>query len=131
MQWRDDLSSKEWNVLLSELGGHPLQSALWGDAKKVVYGISDQRLALYFQNKLAALIRVENRGLKAFLKLAWIPQGPTQAADIKFKRIENTILSRLKQSGYMLCVSSPWQAASALEKQGFRKTVWIDLSLGK
>ena len=38
MRCKDDHSPKEWDVLLAEMGGHPLQSALWGEAKKTVYG---------------------------------------------------------------------------------------------
>lgn len=59
MQWNDDLTSLEWDALLCELGGHPLQSALWGQAKQTIYGISDRRLAFYADDKLMALIRIE------------------------------------------------------------------------
>lgn len=130
MRCRDDLSAKEWDVLLAEMGGHPLQSALWGQAKKIVYGISDKRLAIYIQDQLAALIRVENKGLKSFLKIGWIPQGPICADNFKWRDIEKTLHDKLKKSGIMLCITSPWKSIFDTVETGMRQTVWIDLSLG-
>ncbi len=85
MHCRFDHGSEEWNVLLAAIGGHPLQSALWGDAKKAVYGITDRRMALYDQDKLVALARIENKGLERILKLGWIPQGPVLAENYQWE----------------------------------------------
>lgn len=75
MNLKSEFSSQEWDGLLATIGGHPLQSALWGEAKKSVYAVTDQRLAIYDQDKIIALIRIENKGLKSVLKVGWIPQG--------------------------------------------------------
>ncbi|MCX7121850.1 MAG: GNAT family N-acetyltransferase [Gammaproteobacteria bacterium] len=131
MEWRDDLSAIEWDRLLAEIGGHPLQSALWGEAKKSIYGISDQRLSIYIKNNLVALIRVEKRGLKLFSKIAWIPQGPTLTSDIQWRDIETMIQDRFKKLSYALCVTSPWKSIFNTEKKGGRQTIWIDLNSEK
>lgn len=131
MRWRDDLSEKKWDHFLSKMGGHSLQSALWGNAKRVIYGIFDQRLALYRQEKLIALIRIENRGLKWLPKLAWVPQGPVLDFDVKWQDTREIFLQQLKKMGYRFCVFFPWQPATELKIQKGRKTIWIDLQLGK
>lgn len=130
MCFRSDLSAKEWDTLLASMGGHPLQSALWGDAKKAIYGISDQRLAVYHENKLISLIRVEKKGLKSLLSLGWVPQGPTLAPDIQWENIQNDFLNQMKNAGHSLCVSVPWQVASDYPVKATRQTIWIDLRVG-
>lgn len=131
MRCRSDLDAKEWDYLLAEMGGHPLQSALWGEAKKAVYGISDKRLAFYDEDQLAALIRVENKGLKYFFKVAWIPQGPALNAGARWSEVEVALYNELKKNRNLLCVTSPWKALFDQQKVGVRNTVWIDLSVGK
>lgn len=131
MYWMSNHNSKEWDVLLTSLGGHPLQSALWGNAKRDIYGIIDQRFALYDQDKLLALMRVENRGLKSFLKIGWIPQGPTLAPGIEWKVIKNIFLDQLKKNGHSLCISSPWEPIKINEMPRLRKTIWINLQQEK
>lgn len=131
MHWESNHTPNEWDFLLAKIGGHPLQSALWGEAKKSIYGVSDQRLALYDKEELAALIRIEDRGLKKFLQLAWIPQGPTLAAGIEWKNIQDDFLKQLRKIGNSLCIFSPWKLAPDIAEKNMRKTVWIDLQLGK
>ncbi|EKD69890.1 MAG: FemA-related protein [uncultured bacterium] len=131
MRCKDDHSPKEWDVLLAEMGGHPLQSALWGEAKKTVYGKSQRFLAFYNENKIAALARAEQRGAKPFTKITWIPQGPTLASGIGWEDIQDDFLSYSKKTGDSLCIFSPWKPLPNSEKKQSRQTSWIDLSLGK
>ena len=130
MHFKDDHSVKEWDLLLAQLGGHPLQSALWGEAKKTVYGVSDKRIAIYNEDKLNALIRIENRGLRSFLKLAWIQCGPTIASDGNWETIKNIFLKQVKDNGHSLCAFSPWKPVFSNEL-GSKQTIWIDLQIGK
>lgn len=133
VQWKDDLTPAEWDTLLCELGGHPLQSALWGQAKQTIYGISDRRLALYFHDQLAALIRIENRGIPLLSQVAWVPQGPTIATHLSWKDIEKSVLNYAKKKGYVLSAMTPWISVnkSSLSQKTSRKTIWIDLQQGK
>lgn len=126
-----DFSSEKWDKLLTQFGGHPLQSALWGNAKSEIYGIKDERLAFYIQNQLIALVRIEQRGFKPFLKLAWIPQGPTIAIDSESQIIHEGILKQLKKTGYLLYIATPWKSVLNTDLKGMRKTIWIDLKVGK
>ena len=131
MRWVSNHTPHEWDALLASIGGHPLQSALWGNAKHEIYGITDQRLALYNEDKLLALMRVENRGLRSFLKVGWIPQGPALSLDVDWKNIESDFLNQLKKSNNSLCISSPWESIHINEASELRKTIWIDLQQGK
>ena len=129
MTWKINSDEKEWDTGLANLGGHPLQSTLWGNAKRIVCGVTDERLALYQQNKLIGMARIEIKGLKPWLKCAWIPQGPVVSACIDQEAVKTSLLAYLKKTGYLLCVSAPWQ--SAIMTSAERKTIWLDLTIGK
>ena len=131
MHWKLDHTDEEWDAALADLNGHPLQSALWGKAKKAVYGITDQRMALYCKNNLAALFRVENRGPNNFLKLAWMPQGPTLSSHFQWENIEKNMLEKMELNGASLCIILPWKTPADFENQKQRQTIWIDLELKK
>jgi hypothetical protein len=115
------------------LGGHPLQSALWGQAKQAICGISDRRLALYLQGQLAALIRIENRGIPLLSQIAWVPQGPSIAAQFSWEDIEKTVLNYIRKKGYALAAMTPWISVNEpnLQQKTTIKTIWIDLQRGK
>lgn len=121
----DNLSDYEWDLHLSQAGGHPLQSALWGNAKRAVYGIFDERLALYSNEKLTGLVRVELHGKKPFLACAWIPQG-SAFLDTLDKNLHSYLMKLLKKRGYSLCAITPWKETSSDAPQT-RKTIWINL----
>ena len=133
LQWKEDLNPTEWDALLCKLDGHPLQSALWGQAKQKMYGISDRRLAFYAQNKPIALMRIENRGIPVLSKIAWIPQGPALDNTISWKEVENYFSRYAKKAGYVLSAMTLWRAVDpiVLSEKISRKTIWIDLRQGK
>ncbi|MDP1574194.1 MAG: GNAT family N-acetyltransferase [Coxiellaceae bacterium] len=130
MAWRDNLSSSEWDTQLAKMGGHPLQSALWGDARIKFEGIIDQRLALYDKENIVALVRAEMRGLKLLFTLIWIPQGPALSPDVDCHLIYKKISDKLKKNANVVCATYPW-AVKNTEGMGSRKTIWIDLKKGK
>jgi len=43
LRWREEKDPVCWDSELARLGGHPLQSALWGDARRQADGIDDRR----------------------------------------------------------------------------------------
>src|SRR3990172_8170347 len=45
LTWNTDLPAAVWDRRLAEMRGHPLQSALWGDARYAVDGIQNHRWA--------------------------------------------------------------------------------------
>ncbi len=75
-EWKKDLSRAEWDNLLQQLDGHPLQSAAWGDSKNLSSHTKDHRWAIYQNGSPIFLVRFEERILLNFLKIAWIPRGP-------------------------------------------------------
>ena len=128
---RDDLTTLEWDRYLTHLNGHPLQSALWGNARRHVNHIKDERLALYKDNQLIALARIERRGIQPWLMCAWIPQGPAIITDSDHRILQNYLLKTLKEKHYSAYVATPWKEdhSSAIRKN--RKTIWIDLQCGQ
>lgn len=128
---RDDLSALEWDMCLEKLGGHPLQSALWGNAKRDIYGIADERLALYSDNQLVALARIEKRGIQPWLMCAWIPQGPIITTESNHQLLQHYLSETLKKRHYSAYAAAPWNKANFACTQKNRKTVWIDLQCGQ
>ena len=127
---RDDLSTLEWDAYLAKLSGHPLQSALWGNAKRDIYGICDERLALYANNQLVALARIEKRGIQPWLMCAWIPQGPTITTELDHQILQRYLSETLKKRHYSAYATAPWKASHASCVDKNRKTIWIDLQCG-
>ena len=80
--WRVVTDSSEWDRLLAEAGGHPLQSALWGDARRDADGISDVRIARRNPDGTNALVRMELRKIPVLGDVGWIPRGPVGMASI-------------------------------------------------
>lgn len=129
---KTDFSGDQWDGVLASLGGHPLQSALWGDARQACDGVYDQRLVVYNKNEIIGLIRLEQRGkgpLKKFL--AWVPQGPIIAEGYDWQTIRSTLLEQKKFSSFSLLVTNPWEKLSSPHETLARRTIWIDLKLGK
>ena len=75
IEWKF-LSPKDWDTVLSNINGHPLQSAQWGNAREVVHGMKYHRLALFQDNQPIYLVRIEERRFCKKIKIAWIPKGP-------------------------------------------------------
>ena len=125
-------SSQEWDKNLAFLKGHPLQSALWGDARRYCDGINDDRWCVSQNDQIIALIRVEHRGVGPFSKfIAWAPQGPTVDARFNWLIIKQEILKQLSLSKHRLVVILPWERTVELGSSISRKTIWIDLAIGK
>jgi len=43
LEWKREPSAAEWDHALAALAGHPLQSALWGESRRMVDGTRDCR----------------------------------------------------------------------------------------
>jgi hypothetical protein len=44
LEWEKDPPAGEWDRALARLSGHPLQLALWGEARRLTDGTNDRRL---------------------------------------------------------------------------------------
>jgi len=128
-EWREQTDGQVWDQALASLGGHPLQSALWGEARCRAEGAHYLYLAGYQSGDIVALARVETRRVPLLGRVAWIPRGPVAAAG----RVVGPGLHRyLGKCGYMVCASTPWQRVEeAAATKHSPRTIWIDLAPGK
>ncbi len=126
------VSSHKWDKNLVALKGHPLQSALWGDARRFCDGIEDDRWCIKQNEQLIALLRVEHRGIGPFKKLiAWAPQGPTIDSRFQWSMIKQKVLEQLKLNKHCLLVTTPWERVVEHASTMSRQTIWINLEVGK
>ena len=136
MELRTDLSDDEWDKGLVGLGGHPLQSSLWGNAKQNIYGINQYKLAAFNSGSLTWMARVETRKAPLLGKIAWIPRGPVHKNLVNLPSITEQLRGHLRERGYILMVCTPWQRYirdNITDVSGIRDTttIWIDLAQGK
>ena len=125
LEWKENLSPQEWDLLLSQYNVHPLQSSLWSEARKQVFGASDQHWVLYDHGELLGFIRFETRHFMRFGKIAWAPQADFQKNDTRFKE---QFLKRLKNKGYSACAINPYAVAKSKTN---RQTIFINLMTGR
>jgi hypothetical protein len=129
--WRECTDLGVWDSNLSRLGGHPLQSRLWGEARRLAEGTPYLCLSLHDeQGKLLGMARVEERKIPMLGKVAWIPKGPVLPQGLKFLPGLNRYL---ENQGYILSAGTPWlqTADKNVDVINTPRTIWIDLSVGK
>lgn len=129
----DSLPAAAWDAALAALGGHPLQSAMWGHARRHVDGIADHRLAyLDATGAPAWMIRVEARGVPVLGRVAWAPRGPTATTAAAALVAPVTLSADLRARGLHLLVSDPYVETSGGGVRWARRprTIWVDLSQG-
>ena len=131
--WDSTTDSSAWDESLSMLRGHPLQSALWGDARRSVDGVKDYRWQACKDDQVIWMARFEERQVPVIGRVAWIPRGPTSIACPEILEIEQAFFVRLKEAGFVLVVTDRWLpideiSAPALPKRP--RTIWLDLARG-
>lgn len=132
------IGDEYWDDALSSLAGHPLQSALWGNARSKVDGILDSRWLLRQGTNVVWMARVETRRVPGLGNIAWVPRGPTVAPGLDSEHLLTEFCKKLRERGYILAVINPWGAVSTgFETANHRalsssiKTIWIDLQVGR
>jgi|APSaa5957512535_1039671.scaffolds.fasta_scaffold06054_7 lipid II:glycine glycyltransferase (peptidoglycan interpeptide bridge formation enzyme) len=135
-EWRECSDFHLWDSELARIGGHPLQSALWGNARKCAEGLEYLCLMGQGGDGSIALARVETRRVPLFGKVAWIPRGPVLSLLNKDRyECPQSLIKYLKVKGFILCGYNPW--GEVTDFSGNSKcvddpmTIWIDLSVGK
>lgn len=130
------MSPSRWDAAIARLNGHPLQTALWGEARRRADGIESESYAAVAEGSVVWAARVEVRAVPLLGKIAWVPKGPAAIAGPIRTECRRHWLALLRQQGYLLCVVDPWEEThdrSPVEP-GVRgqcaRTIWIDLSLG-
>jgi GNAT acetyltransferase-like protein len=137
LQWEKDPPAAEWDHALAMLAGHPLQSSLWGDARRDLDGIAQHRWLARRDGEPVWMIRVEERKALGG-KIAWAPRGPAgRTAELSLS-MPPGFDEKLKAEGFLLLVADPWVEVGDKIINGLKisprrtpRTIWIDLSLGK
>ena len=119
----------EWDDLVANMGGHPLQTTVWGDCRKLVDGIDDLRLIAFRNEAVFGLARVELRAFRILGTIGWVPQGPVMGTLSNRAILEESLKSELKLLGLSLFATSPWQDGK--EENLKRQTIQIDLTVGE
>lgn len=131
-EWNESLTSYEWDNFLSKLHGHPLQSAKWGESKKISCRINDHRWIAFKDGSPVFIVRFEERRLFRFLKIAWVPKGPVAVDKHDESIFVKEFLHRLKKRGFFLCVTNPWEKIEFTNKiNSVFYTIWLDLTIKK
>ena len=130
--WCEPDSLEQWDYHLASLGGHPLQSLLWGEARRRIDGITHRCLAGCRDGAITALARVETRRVPVLGPVAWISQGPVGM----FEKHDNSLEEYLRECGYLLLACKPWREVSSEPIQQYQRgqgtrTIWLDLRQGK
>lgn len=130
-----DLSAEDWDRELASLGGHPWQSALWGNARRNSQAVVDHRWLLRRGGKTVQMVRFEERRIAGVGKIAWAPRGPV-GEPLGRQRIAQELRDCLREHGFTLVASNPWQACYSGQRgsgadKSCGRTIWIDLSVGR
>jgi hypothetical protein len=131
LEWRDNVDAATWDQALVTLGGHPLQSALWGDARRKSDGIRDRRWMALRQGAPIWLARIEERPVAGCGWVGWVPRGPTSDVS-EIGDLPTVLKAVLRKEGMLLLVSDRWNTSAAAERRGTSgpRTVWVDLTCG-
>jgi len=121
---------------MARLGGHPLQTALWGEARRRADRIENSSYAALVDGEIVWAARVESRRVPLVGRVAWVPKGPTAGGGTHAAECEREWLALLRREGFLLCVVDPWKEAEPEgrldDSRGSRPwTIWIDLSQGR
>jgi CelD/BcsL family acetyltransferase involved in cellulose biosynthesis len=126
--WIECADLRAWDALAASVSTHPLQSALWGEARRAADG-TDQLLlqSRGTDGELLGLARIEVRRA-AMLRFAWMPRGPW-IAGAREQALRAALDDILREKGFAAAFSTEYRAAPSPEGPG-PLTVWVDLSGG-
>ena len=109
-----------------EINPHPLQSQLWGNIRKKNDLINFDNYINYKDKKIIAYARIEERRIFKFIKLAWIPKGPTINKAHDSKEIIDNLIKNLKERGFILLITDRYKQTP---KESSIQTIKLNLSL--
>lgn len=127
VRWEKVTDSRAWDRDLALIGGHPLQSALWGNARRVADGVEDDRFVAVRADGARTMARVESRPVPLIGgSVAWLPRGPAGAA---LDGAHIRTLARSLARKPRLVVTDAWRESES--RDSGVETIWIDLKQGK
>jgi len=130
--WEKDPPAAEWDRALARLSGHPLQSALWGEARRLADGRNDRRWMGLRNYEPIWLARIEQRRVLGGW-VGWVPRGPT-GDTASGSDLPAFVRQELRREGMVLLITDRW-AEQPLDSQRRNasavRTIWLDLSRGR
>jgi len=130
MRWEFESDDASWDESLSHLGGHPLQSALWGNARRKVDQIVDHRWRAKDGDRVIFMARIEERRSPGLGRAAWVPKGPTWIGEMP-PEVERLFQTKLREVGFSLLITDRWTVGlSRSDAHASPQTIWIDLTCG-
>jgi hypothetical protein len=132
LEWRDDVPAPTWDRALAALHGHPLQSALWGEARRLAEGMNDRRWMALRNNEPIWLARIEQRRVPGGW-IGWIPRGPA-GSTMSGSDFSTFLAQELRREGMVLLITDSWVEQTVnpqLQNVSSVRTIWIDLSAGR
>lgn len=130
MEWTNNLSASEWDLKLTTLNGHPLQSALWGESRKQIDGYDSLYLMCTQDKTPVFMARVETRSLPLLGAVAWIPRGPSLAPGASYTKLIAPCHDQLRQRGYALVISDLYAKNPDDAPDTGVRTIWLELAQG-
>jgi len=128
LEFREESDSLQWDRLLAKLGGHPLQSSLWGDARRQADDIADRRWILLSGGRPVWMARVEERRIPGLGWIGWMPRGP--AGSLSIAEALPLIATQPSARGLSVVVTDEWKEDGAATSKKRPLTAWVDLSAG-
>jgi len=126
--WTNELTASEWDKHLANLNGHPLQSALWGDARAKVDHIPDFRYACLEDDKPVFMARIERRTVPTLGNVAWLARGPV--CHEKCQAYLHELQNQIKHHQFGFMVTDPYAVVNTA-RQYSTQTILLDLTIGE
>lgn len=116
------IDAKEWNAVVDQLHGHPLQSYGWGEVK-AGYGWTPTRLIFKDGDKIIGGAQVLRRNLpKPFRSMMYVPRGPFCAEEHRAAVLET--LAKWAKSQKAKCVELVCEPEWTGQPEESRKQGW-------
>ena len=136
--WKTNISEREWDRILAQSGGHPLQSAFWGSSRAQAGDFEDQREAAFIDDRVVWMTRYEVRWLPGKVgRVAWIPKGPVLCDHEFGEAAHSEFFARLKRKGFWLAIENQYSTnpngngLSGIKLSPHYRTIWLDLTMGE
>lgn len=132
-----------WDSAIADIGGHPLQSSVWGQARQHASGIAENYFVGRHGEVINWMARVEERRVVGLGRIAWVPRGPSVCTSYEWDHAIDELRQQLSLGGYILFAISPWRETPASVKAAdlkpdsfvgrrtIQRTIWLDLKQGK
>ncbi len=126
--WKE-ASNRNFDSLVSALGGHPLQTGAWGNAREKVDDIEQIKLVAQVKGEIIAAARVEIRRIPLVGKIAWIPKGPVFDKIVPLDALMHSLALELGQRKFVAYAFNPWTKIDGSSNS--EQTIQIDLKISK